>query len=80
MVEGRNAILTCNVEGARPHPSEIKWCHNGKLLPDERYCIQLYIISIIIAVKAIATLCIITYSLHMYVHHIVTYIRILCIH
>ena len=28
--------LTCNVEGAWPHPPDIKWCHNDTLLKEER--------------------------------------------
>ena len=36
VVEGHDASLTCNVDGARPHPSEIKWYHNGILVENER--------------------------------------------
>ena len=39
-VEGDTASLNCNVDGARPHPSELKWYYNDTLLQNERYSVQ----------------------------------------
>ena len=36
-VEGGTARLKCNVEGARPHPTELRWYYNGIQLENERY-------------------------------------------
>lgn len=38
-VEGDTAILSCNVEGARPHPTELRWYHDGIQLDNERYSV-----------------------------------------
>lgn len=38
-VEGDTAILSCNVEGARPHPTELRWFHDGIQLDNERYSV-----------------------------------------